>query len=336
MKNILFVLLIILVSITTLQAQVPKKIIVEHFTNTNCGICASRNPGFYVNLNNQTDALHLAVHPSAPYPNCVLFQQNASDNDARTNYYSIYGSTPRIVVNGNVVSASTNYGSPAIFTPYQSLTSPASLRIEQEKFGTDSIRTTVIVKTESSHSLGALSLFICLAEDTVYYTGGNGEPKHYDVFRKALSPVSGIAMNLPAIVGDSLIYLFTTASNPIWNFSRIYSMAILQESGTKNVIQAEAVPASFNNVTTGITTFKDPISFQLYPNPTSETIQLESSSLPAVVSIFDLEGRFLQQEIIHQKNQTINLSPLAPGIYMLKLQNEIGTLSKKLIKNSIP
>ena len=35
------------------EAQVPKKVIVEHFTNTLCSVCASRNPGFYSNLNNQ-------------------------------------------------------------------------------------------------------------------------------------------------------------------------------------------------------------------------------------------------------------------------------------------
>lgn len=197
------------------------------------------SPRFYANLNNQTDVLHLSIHPSLPYPNCLLHQQNASDNDARTNYYSIFGSTPRIVVNGNVVSASTNYGDPSIFTPYQSLSTPASLRIVQEKFGTDSIRTTVIAKTESVHSLGSLSLFVCLAEDTVFYTG-KWRTHAYWCFRKSLSPVSGISMNLHR--RDSLVYTFTTPHNTIWNFSRIYSMAILQESGTKNVIQVEAVP----------------------------------------------------------------------------------------------
>ena len=90
-------------------SQVPKKAVVEHFTNTNCSVCASRNPGFYTNLNMQTGVLNLAVHPSSPYPNCLLYQQNATANDARTNYYGIYGSTPRLVINGNVISSAANY-----------------------------------------------------------------------------------------------------------------------------------------------------------------------------------------------------------------------------------
>ena len=37
----------------TASAQVERTVIVEHFTNTRCGICAFRNPAFYENLNNQ-------------------------------------------------------------------------------------------------------------------------------------------------------------------------------------------------------------------------------------------------------------------------------------------
>src|SRR5260221_7207968 len=78
-------------------AQVAKKIIVEHFTNTDCSICAALDPGFYANLNAHPGVLHLSIHPSAPYPNGLLYKQNATANDARTNYYGVYGSTPRLV-----------------------------------------------------------------------------------------------------------------------------------------------------------------------------------------------------------------------------------------------
>ena len=176
-KNITSLAIAILIATQIAFTQVPKKTIVEHFTNTKCSICASRNPGFYNNLNGQTDVLHLAIHPSSPYSGCLLYNQNATANDARTNYYGIYGTTPRLVINGNVIPASANYSSSSIFTPYLGLTSPASIRIVQEKFSTDSIRATVIIKTEAVNSLGALSLFVALAEDTVFYTGSNGDSR---------------------------------------------------------------------------------------------------------------------------------------------------------------
>src|SRR5215207_809064 len=86
-------------------AQVPKKIMVEHFTNTKCPVCTARNPGFYANFNSQPNVLHLAVHPSQPYSACLLYQQNAAENNLRTQYYSgVFGSTPRLVINGNIIA----------------------------------------------------------------------------------------------------------------------------------------------------------------------------------------------------------------------------------------
>ena len=118
----------------TLLSQVPKKTIVEHFTNTKCSICASRNPGFYTNLNNQPGVLHLAIHPSSPYNGCQLYQQNSSENDARTNYYGVYGGTPRLVINGSVISVNANYSDNSMFTPFLQQTSPALIKINQIKF----------------------------------------------------------------------------------------------------------------------------------------------------------------------------------------------------------
>ena len=131
MKKIITLTFLALAIIQSLQAQVAKKIIVEHFTNTNCGICGSRNPGFYKNLNNFPEILHLSVHPSSPYASCKLSQQANPDNDARTNYYGIFGGTPRLVVQGTVVSANADYNSPNLFAPYLNTTSPMSIKIEQ-------------------------------------------------------------------------------------------------------------------------------------------------------------------------------------------------------------
>lgn len=105
-----------------LFSQVPGNILVEHFTNTKCSVCASRNPGFQANLNAHPAVKLLSIHPSAPYSTCLLSQQNTADNDARTNYYGVYGGTPRLVINGTVISASVNYGAASVFTPFENLT----------------------------------------------------------------------------------------------------------------------------------------------------------------------------------------------------------------------
>ena len=118
MKKIFSILTALVAFNQCAMAQVPKKVIVEHFTNTKCSVCASRNPGFYTNLNAQSGVIHLAIHPSSPYAACVLSMHNPVENDGRTNYYSIYGGTPRLVIQGTVISSSADYSMSSIFAPY--------------------------------------------------------------------------------------------------------------------------------------------------------------------------------------------------------------------------
>lgn len=313
-------------------SQVPKKTVVEHFTNTKCSICASKNPGFYANLNNQTNTLYLSIHPSSPYNGCLLYQQNAFANDSRTNYYGIYGGTPRLVINGNVIAASANYASSSIFVPYQSLTSPVSIRIVQEKFGNDSIRAVVIIKTEVINSLGNLSLFVALAEDTVFYTGSNGEPKHYNVFRKPLSNTTGNIITLAPTVGDSVVFMFSAPSNTNWDFSRIYTIAILQESATKNLVQAEAVPATAGVISTGISHPTKANNSLVYPNPAKNTLTVTLQVSSGVISIHNLMGKLMIQKEISKTNSQIDITELPNGIYFLTIKSNGQITTQKIVK----
>jgi len=314
-------------------SQVTKKIVVEHFTNTNCGNCASRNPDFYTNLNSQTGVLHLAVHPSSPYASCLLYKQNTTANNARTNYYGIFGSTPRLVINGTVISSVANYSSSSIFTPFQSLNTPASIRIVQQKFGVDSIRTTIIIKTEATHSLGGLSLFVALAEDTVFYTGGNGESQHYDVFRKSLSSTIGNGITLPAAVGDSVVFTFSSASDSIWNFSRIYTLAILQETSSKNLVQAEAVSPSAGALATDIDLANNQLSASIFPNPINDVLHIQlAESAAATLTITSLDGKLMLQKFTTQNNFQIDFSSFPASTYLIKLKTQHAEYSQKIIK----
>lgn len=320
-------------------SQVNKNIIVEHFTNTRCSICANRNPGFYTNFNNQTNAIHLSVHPSAPYSNCVLNQHNVSENDARTNYYGIYGSTPRLVINGVVIAASVNYGDAAMFTPYQNQTSPAEIKIEQQKFGTDSIQTTVTVYTVGSHNLDSLSLFISMVEDVVFYNAPNGESTHRDVFRKALTSATGMDILLPAAIGDSLSYSFTQTVDSDWDVDQMYVLAMVQEKANKALVQAQSIDPDSTSTTvvgapTSITTTQnEAFEVSIFPNPSQNfvNVSIENLGIQSELQVWNINGQLVQNHVFEQTLE-LDLRNLAKGIYFVKIQNEKGSYTKKLIK----
>lgn len=313
-----------------LTAQVPKKIMVEHFTNTKCSICAARNPGLYANLNNQQEALHLSIYPSAPYSGCLLYQQNPTENDARTNYYGVYGSTPRLVVNGTVVSPQADYTANSLFAPYKAQTSPISLRVVQLKFGSDSLRSSIIIKKVAAEQLTSASLFVALAEDTVFYTGSNGEPYHYDVMRKSLSPVNGKTVALPLNIGDSLVYTFSAITTPLWNFKRIYTLAILQETTSKNLIQAEKYTGEGS--ITGLNAMNTTDEFMLYPNPASNYLLLHNPMMEAYFQIKNSTGLLVFSVRLPAGRHTLELKQLESGIYFVnRLSDGKPGVAKKLM-----
>ena len=316
---------------TPVEAQVAKNVVVEHFTNTRCGICSSRNPGFYQNLNNQEGVIHIAYHPSAPYSSCVLNQHNSSENDARTNYYNIYGSTPRLVIQGTNISPGTNYSSASIWNPFVDETTEVSIAIEQEKQA-DLIKAKITLTTEATHSLGDLNLFISVAEDTVFYNAPNNEDLHFDVFRKALPDINGFPVTLPSSIGESVSFTVETAVDADWDLDRMFVVAILQQPTTKEVIQAASSSAADNMVITNVNNIPLLENVVIAPNPVLEQLSISlSDSSRSNVRIFNVLGVLIAEQTFVEQTQ-MNLSKLAKGTYLVEITNENGRFIDKIIK----
>jgi hypothetical protein len=325
-----------LLSLVSIGQEVPRKIIVEHFTNSLCGTCASRNPGFFNNYANENtgNMIHLAIHPSAPYSACIFNQHDKNGNDDRVKYYGVFGSTPRLIINGSAVSTSMSYNGAGIFTPYVGQTSPISVKLDQQKFGSDSIRVRVVVKTVASHSLGNQNLYVVLAEDTVFYNAPNGEDEHYDVMRKPLFGNSGMSVTVPTTIGDSLVYTTTVAAHADWDFARIYALAILQNESDKSVTQSEALAPSVNgNVILGLSNIAQSNSYNVYPNPvinqlkiTSNTIGESTYKLISISGSEMLTGNFNTQT-------TVSTTAIPKGIYFLVIDSTDGIFTQKIIKS---
>ncbi|MEL6843335.1 MAG: T9SS type A sorting domain-containing protein, partial [Bacteroidota bacterium] len=324
-------LILCLLSVSmSLWAQAPRTIVVEHFTNTRCSICASRNPGFFNNLNSEDSVLHLTFHPSAPYSSCIHYLHNPNGNDGRTNYYGVYGGTPRLVIQGEVISASTNYSSSGIFDPYRSATSPVSIRIEQNK-DVDSMRVRVIVKTLESNNLANLRLMVAAVEDTIFYSAPNGESEQYNVFRQEFTSVEGDAWTLASTVGDSTVYTASLANNPDWDMDHMFAMAILQDETSKTVLQASASAASDDNLTmtTSVEDQLEGLAFEYYPNPVSDQLTVRLlDSREAEVSLFRLTGQMITTKSFVQETQ-LDFRQLASGIYLLQVRNEQGQVIRR-------
>ncbi len=315
------------IAVNTYAQPVVQTVVAEHFTNTYCSICASRNPGLYANYANFPQVLHIAYHPSAPYAACPLNQHNKTENDARTNFYGIYGSTPKLVIQAKEITGS--FTNAAIFQNELGKTTAFETTAKLTEVAGNNLEIRVVVRKKDASTLTGLTLYVPLVEDTVFFAANNGESKHHDVFRKGFWGASPLAITAPVNIGDSTVHTQQIAINNTWNKGRVYAIAILQDN-SKNHVQAAksnklAYPTSIRHYTTS------PVS--ITPNPATDYLQLHGDAKNRYnIVIQDITGRQISRFDLNGGDK-IDISGLADGQYVAYIQQ--GSIQKafKFIKN---
>lgn len=306
-------------------SQVTNQLVVEHFTNTNCPICGSRNPGLFTNLdNNNTDVLHISYYPSRPYSDCKLHLDNPSENDDRTRFYGLYGSTPQIAIQGEAQSR-PNFNNASLFDSYRGGSQPYTLTTKYETTK-DSIIVEVVLAAQGISNID-VKLYTIVVEDTVFYRGRNSEGEHYNVFRKALTDIEGDPIKTALIVGDSLVYRYSVALKSSWDADRMYALAMVQDPMTKEVYQASKGKED-KLVIVSTPSALESQNVQVYPSYVNRFVQV-SGLEQGTFEVFNLQGQQLLQGNI---NGRIDLATLPKGMYLIQLSNGEQTLSRKVIK----
>jgi hypothetical protein len=325
-RSVLSSLAIAILSFTANAQAVSKRVVVEHFTNSYCSICASRNPGFYNNLWQFPQVLHVAIHPSAPYSACPINKFNKTDNDARTNFYGVYGSTPRLIIQGKVIPANADYNSASLFQNELNQLTPFDVNVSLTPISFADAQVRVVVKKVDASTLTNLQLFGAIVQDTFFFNANNGETKHYDVFRKAVwsSPMS---ITAPANVGDSIVYTQTVSLDQ--SLPKVYAMAILSDAANKEVVQA-AKSTTIPVTTTVNTTSAAQVATSIYPNPTFDKLYVETVNNTASYIVTDIKGIIVARG--NSVRNSIDVSALSKGVYILKLNSANNQEVLKFIK----
>jgi len=318
-----FLLLLFLVEFSTAQSN--RNVVVEHFTNSRCGICASRNPGLYKNLDENPQILHVAYHPSSPYSSCVLNKHNTPENDARTRFYNLYGSTPKVAVQGVAKSSSTSFTSSDLFSGEENNTSPIEISFSKAILNASTLSANIVIKTTAENSLEGLNLFVIAVEDTVFYASPNGEDEHYDVFRKVLKDEAIVlAQN-----GDSVVLPVSVSTSSDWNPEHMYIMAFVQDSDSKYIEQVASSEGLHTDMVLGLNTDKRN-ELRIYPNPTRDIVSISGLLDKAHVRFYDTYGRIiLEKEVSSQTD--IDISGLSSGNYFIRVEGKELSIVKTLV-----
>ncbi|MBK9338251.1 MAG: Omp28-related outer membrane protein [Lewinellaceae bacterium] len=336
MKKLSFLLAFSLTALALAAQSLPKKyVLLEHFTNSRCSICASRNPGFFTLINQYPDDVHhISVHPSVPYNNCLLYLANTTQNNARAAAYGVNG-TPRVALNGTLVPGGSQLLPAA--TLQAALGQQSPIAIEVLESGAAPTKTaTVTVRTFGDVPAGNYKLFAAVAESTVNYASPNGEQKHHNVFRAMLTNIDGDAITLPA-TGESasfnFSYTFTAPNGWTSNYDSLFVLAFVQNTATKEVLNSGT---RFDAVFTSAREAAAPQSVRIQPNPaTEEASVLLPGEQVARVEVFSIGGNLMQTVYNTQADLVrIPVAALAPGIYFVKITGKNGIYIGKMVKSN--
>ena len=73
-------------------------------------------------------------------------------------------------------------------------------------------------------------------------------------------------------------------------------------------------------------------SFQVFPNPAYDFIKIVSENLLQIeAEIYNIQGSIIKRQFLYS-GETIPVSDLKPGVYLLKAKSDNETLTTKFVK----
>ena len=257
MKKLLLILFICALIIPSYAHD--KKTLIERYTNSGCGPCATLNNQWYnattAQLIASGDITHIVYNVDWPYASDPMYLLNSADNNLRRGYYGV-NAVPWIEING--VNFNTGSGSAAFVNEVNTGNaefSPFSIVLTPEIFSNNVINVHVAINRDASDVTvfgNNVKLQLGITEKRVSYTTPqpNGESVFYSITRKMLPDGHGTLLTIPA-PGETIemdyVYIPTPEFLNQVNMDSLRIVAFIQDDDTKEVYQSEMTDAQYSD-----------------------------------------------------------------------------------------
>lgn len=328
--------------VSTISTIKNKKVFVEEGTGTWCGWCPRGAVGLKYMYDNYTDFIGVSVHNGDP------MTLTEYDSNLQVTGY------PSCVVDRDLLDAGlTTTLLEQYYATYKAVTTPAGIDATAYLSGTTlevNVTANFVTKTTGGFKLAAI-----LVENGVTGTGSNYDQSNYYannaagvmggyeslpnpvpasqmvydyVGRMLLGGYNGQTNSVPGPIVDgyNASYTFNVQFPSNVAYLNSFVVPILIETATGRVWNANKVPVK---TYTGVETVNNALDVQLFPNPTSDIVNL-SFSLPESkninIQIYSMDGKVLTEKsygnLIGKQNLTMDISSFASGNYMVSVNTE--------------
>lgn len=222
----------------------------EEVTNASCGPCASSNTVLNAFLEQMSDSLiAITYHAWWPGVSDPMYQHNIQQIRDRIQFMKgNVNATPWLNVDGLIVDVwpfnSTNLI--GAYNTRMAVPSPLGLEVTHTRISVDSVEVRVKAALLSDLPAGSWKLRVYAVEHPINYAtapGSNGEKYFPHVFRKSVPSSAGEIF--PTTAGD-YEFVYRYKFEPAWNDTNLYSIAVVQEDNTKEVVNTGS--SKFTNI----------------------------------------------------------------------------------------
>ena len=222
------------------KAQNERIILLESFTNTGCGPCATYNPGMDALINSNANKIAaIKYHVSWPSNQDPMYLHNTGENSARVSYYGV-NSVPHVVVDGTRFSGNSGDITQSVINQAAAISSPLQMRLSWELNADQTTITVYVMGRVTTDITGSVKLYVGVIEKEIHFTsapGPNGEKNFYQVMKKLLPNANGTSLG-ELNAGDYFTYTFTWDLANVYNNNQLDAIAWVQNANTKEVYQA--------------------------------------------------------------------------------------------------
>ena len=143
-----------------------------------------------------------------------------------------------------------------------------------------------------------------------------------------LTVLAPITVNNPQTICVTGSY---TINNHVYNQQGTYTDTLISKSsGCDSIITTQLTV----NLCTGIAPIDGLPTVKLYPNPSNGQFTLDCANISSgkvVITVYNIVGKEIYTSILHANQSIIDLTGQASGIYFVRVQNEQGFVTKRLI-----
>jgi len=293
----------------------------EEFTSSTCSPCASFNsPVMTPFMNSHQDIAVIKYQMSWPSPGDPYY---TAEGGTRRAYYSVNG-VPSLFAGGEQYSTSTS----GLNNGYTTETNKNGFFDIQAYFTIDGNNIN-IYETIMPYISGNYKIHTAVIEkETTQNTGNNGETSFEHVMMKMLPDANGVTFNFGANQAYSHNFTYDMSTTNVEEMSDLAVVIFVQYDDSKRVLQSKyietATPLSLNDVA-----FKN---VSIYPNPSKGILHINTDKNIAV-SITDILGKTVIASHNFSTNNTLDISNLNNGMYIVKVNDGKAKASLKIILN---